>query len=389
MKNNRLERLCDAIETSVKESCKEPVTVAFSGGVDSSLVAFLARKYTDVELIAVGIPNSYDLDAAKSAAKMIDMKLRTIIVEPNEMVLEGLNMQKRLELSSIEIEFMLPFWIAAKNSTNPILMCGQGADELFGGYARFRKKDSQKDLAKEVNDLINRLPDREKKIADFFNRNLSCPYLSKNVVKTAEKFTIEERIGKIGKVPLREAASKLELPKEIANRKKKAAQYGSGSQKAIKNIIKHRVKFNIKFENKKIAESIATPEGTCLRSIKFGTNDKRAAVLKAHTMPINRVRNTKAQMSKKPVKAKPARAKACNIPRNSVTNIIECRLTRSATTPAIGVKITVGKRSAKATTPNQKPELVNSQVNQPMVSRWPQMPIRPNPPPQKYQAKLR
>ena len=55
MKNNRLERLCDAIETSVKESCKEPVTVAFSGGVDSSLVAFLAKQFTDVELIAVGI----------------------------------------------------------------------------------------------------------------------------------------------------------------------------------------------------------------------------------------------------------------------------------------------------------------------------------------------
>jgi len=162
-----------------------------------------------------------------------------------------------LELSPIEVEFMLPFWIAAKNSTNPILMCGQGADELFGGYARFRKKDAQKDLAKEVNDLIKRLPDREKKIADSFNRNLSCPYLSKDVIKAAERFTIEERIGKIGKVPLREAASKLKLPKDIANRKKKAAQYGSGSQKAIKDIIKHRIEFNIEFENKKIAESIA------------------------------------------------------------------------------------------------------------------------------------
>ena len=256
MKKNRLERLCEAIETSVEESCKEPVTVAFSGGIDSSLVAFLARKFIDVELIAVGTPNSYDLEAATSAAKMIDMKLRTIVVEPSEMVLEGLNMQKELELSPIEVEFMLPFWIAAKNSTNPILMCGQGADELFGGYARFRKKDAQKDLAKEVNDLIKRLPDREKKITDSFNRNLSCPYLSKDVIKAAERFTIEERIGKIGKVPLREAASKLKLPKDIANRKKKAAQYGSGSQKAIKDIIKHRIEFNIEFENKKIAESI-------------------------------------------------------------------------------------------------------------------------------------
>jgi asparagine synthase (glutamine-hydrolysing) len=257
MKKNRLERLCEAIETSVEESCKEPVTVAFSGGIDSSLVAFLANKFTDVELIAVGTPNSYDLEAAVSAAKMIDMKLRTIIIEPSEMVLEGFNMQKELKLSPIEIEFMLPFWIATKNSTNPILMCGQGADELFGGYARFRKKNAKNNLTKEVKDLINRLPDREKKITDLFNRNLSCPYLSKDVIKAAEKFTIKERIGKVGKVPLREAASKLKLPEDIVNRKKKAAQYGSGSQKAIKDIIKHKIEFGIEFDNKKIAESIA------------------------------------------------------------------------------------------------------------------------------------
>ncbi len=257
MKKNRLERLCEAIETSVEKSCKEPVTVAFSGGIDSSLVAFLANKFTDVELIAVGTPNSYDLEAAVSAAKMIDMKLRTIIIEPSEMVLEGFNMQKELKLSPIEVEFMLPFWIATKNSTNPILMCGQGADELFGGYARFRKTNAKNNLTKEVKDLINRLPEREKKITDLFNRNLSCPYLSKDVIKAAEKFTIKERIGKVGKVPLREAASKLKLPEDIVNRKKKAAQYGSGSQKAIKDIIKHKIEFGIEFDNKKIAESIA------------------------------------------------------------------------------------------------------------------------------------
>ena len=265
MKKNRLERLCEAIETSVEKSCKESVTVAFSGGIDSSLVAFLARKFTDVELIAVGTPNSYDLDAAISAAKLMDMKLRTIVVEPSKMVLEGINMQKELKLRPIEVEFMLPFWIAAKNSKNPILMCGQGADELFGGYARFRKENTKNNLTKEVNDLINRLPEREKKIAEFFNRNLSCPYLSKDVIEAAEKFTIKERIGKVGKVPLREAASKLELPEDIANRKKKAAQYGSGSQKAIKDIIKHKIEFKIEFENKKIAESIAKatePENT-------------------------------------------------------------------------------------------------------------------------------
>ena len=46
------------------------------------------------------------------------------------------------------------------------------------------------------------------------------------------------------------------MPEEIANRKKKAAQYGSGSQKAIKNIIKHKIEFLIDFESEDIARAI-------------------------------------------------------------------------------------------------------------------------------------
>ena len=54
------------------------ISVAFSGGLDSTLVAFISKKYTDVELIAVGIADSYDLKAAKSAADLIGMKLKLL-----------------------------------------------------------------------------------------------------------------------------------------------------------------------------------------------------------------------------------------------------------------------------------------------------------------------
>ena len=177
MASQRLIRLCEAIESSVRKSCKDKVSISFSGGIDSALVALLAQKYCDVELIAVGIPNAHDLEAAKSASKLIDMELKVIEVEPKDMIAEGMEMQKCLNLSSMEVEFMLPFWIAAKNSENSILMCGQGADELFGGYARFRTEDAEYDLEKEVSDLMNRLPDRENKIAKKFEVELACPYL--------------------------------------------------------------------------------------------------------------------------------------------------------------------------------------------------------------------
>ena len=257
MNDKRLKTLYKSLENTIKSECKEPITVAFSGGIDSTLVAFIAEKYSDVELIAVGIPDSHDLEAARTAAKLIGMKVRTIEVDENEMVSEGIEMQKEIELSGIEVEFMLPFWIAAKNATNNILMCGQGADELFGGYARFRKENAEKNLSKEVKDLLKKIPNREKAITDIFDLNLSCPYLAKEVIKEAEVFSIDERIGDVGKVILRKLAIAFGLPNEIANRKKKAAQYGSGSQKAIKNIIKHRIEFEIDFESGKIAKAIA------------------------------------------------------------------------------------------------------------------------------------
>ena len=220
------------------------------------MIAFLAQKYCDVELIAVGIPDAHDLKAARSASELIDMELKVIEVEPKDMIAEGMEMQKCLNLSSIEIEFMLPFWIAAKNSDNSILMCGQGADELFGGYARFRAEDAKYDLEKEVSDLVNRLPDRENKIAKEFGLELACPYLAESVIVAAEEYSPQERIGKIGKEPLRKAALEMGLPKEIAQRKKKAAQYGSGSQKAIKSLMKHRIELEVEFETSDIANSI-------------------------------------------------------------------------------------------------------------------------------------
>jgi asparagine synthase (glutamine-hydrolysing) len=245
MEDKRLKILCNAIDLTVKESCNTSVTVSFSGGIDSTLVAFLAKKYSDVELIAVGTPESHDLEAAKTAAKMIGIELTVIEIEQNEMVSEGFKMQKEINLKAIEVEFMLPFWIAAKNSKNPTLMCGQGADEVFGGYARFRKNNAVNNLSKEIEDLNKRLIDREERIAEIFDLKLSCPYLSEDVIGAATLFSEEERIGDVGKVPLRQAAKMLGLPKEIADRKKKAAQYGSGSQKAIRNIIKHKIDFEM------------------------------------------------------------------------------------------------------------------------------------------------
>jgi len=252
----KLTRISSAILDSVKGDCKDDVSISFSGGIDSSLVALLAKKYTNVELIAVGIKDSHDIEAAKSAAELIDLTLTVKEINEDELLSEASILQKRLNLTQFQVEFMLPFWIAAKSAKNPVLMCGQGADEVFGGYARFRESKNIPNLSKETKSLLEIIPKREKIIAEIFGVELSCPYLANEVIEASKLYSQEEHIGTQGKEKLREAAIQLGLHEKIANRKKKAAQYGSGSQRILKKKIKYEIRFEWKYENEKIAKSI-------------------------------------------------------------------------------------------------------------------------------------
>jgi len=111
-------------------------------------------------------------------------------------------------------------------------------------------------LDKETSNLLEIIPKRENEIAKIFGLELSCPYLSKEVIEASKDYSQEQHIGLNGKEKLRESAVKLGLPAEIANRKKKAAQYGSGIQKVLKKSIKCEINFEIHFESNKIATSI-------------------------------------------------------------------------------------------------------------------------------------
>ncbi|WP_287961283.1 asparagine synthase-related protein, partial [Acidiplasma sp.] len=80
-----------------------------------------------------------------------------------------------------------------------------------------------------LNRLFNVTLPREKKMAEYYDKELITPYLNPEILKLRSKITRNVNInGESNKLILREIAKNIGIPDSIFNRNKKAAQYGSG-----------------------------------------------------------------------------------------------------------------------------------------------------------------
>mgnify|MGYP001597905678 CR=1 FL=1 len=125
-----------------------------------------------------------------------------------------------------------------KNDGLSHAVTGLGSDTLFCGFEKHRKAFLNKELKKEclkgIKSIYENDVKRDLRIAKEFNLNLICPFLDKNLISYVMKIKPELKINKEEKkIILREPALSMGLRKDFAFRKKLAAQYGSGFDKAI------------------------------------------------------------------------------------------------------------------------------------------------------------
>ena len=237
--------LIKTLSLNTKKHLRPNCGILFSGGVDSSLVAVLSTRYLpDVKLITVGFEGSNDVEWAVTAAGLLGLKnnLHIKIIDLKEMesiiprIIEILRTTDPMTIS-----LGLPLYIAcaeAKKNNIDLLLAGQGADELFGGYQRYREISlSGMDVLQDaITADVERLPERDIKrdntIASVAGVELAAPYLDPEVIEFGLSIPPELKVREIngelvGKYILRKAAETL-IPGEIAWRNKKALQYGSG-----------------------------------------------------------------------------------------------------------------------------------------------------------------
>lgn len=233
-------KLAEELEASVKKSAAEKgeLPIAFSGGLDSSILAYLTAKYSKPILFCVGFKDSYDILNAQKSAGFLKMNLEMIF-------LDGLDLEKyrakTIEIiktdNRLQVELALPLFILSEfvgKKGHKCLMTGQGADTLFGGFDKYlRSQNVEEDIFKAVKNIFNSNLKRDLGIAKYFGLELFFPYLEENVVRFALKIPPELKIKSgIRKYILREAFRGV-LPDKIIDQNKKAFQYGSGIHKAM------------------------------------------------------------------------------------------------------------------------------------------------------------
>ncbi|MHA1237927.1 MAG: asparagine synthase family protein [Candidatus Odinarchaeia archaeon] len=235
----------------------QKIGVLFSGGLDSSIVAAMLKRFSEtskikVTLITVGVEGARDLRNAEYVANFLDLNFKPYILEKTDIEEKLLNVIDIIENSnyrnvSIGLPAFFSLKYASENGIN-ILTSGQGADELFGGYSwheqMFREKGVSgviEAVLTDVKRFSDRNAERDEKIAAWHSTNLFLPFMNADIVKVAVNIDPDLKItsvnqGIIKKVILRKLAKHIGLPEEVVAEKKVAMQYGSGVDKMLDKI---------------------------------------------------------------------------------------------------------------------------------------------------------
>ena len=230
-----------------------PYGVLLSGGLDSSVISAIAERYSENRIedevktkawwprlhsFAVGLKGAPDLEKARAVAQYIG----TVHHEINYTIQEGLDAIRDviyfIETYDVTtVRASTPMYLLArviKSMGIKMVLSGEGADEVFGGYLYFHKAPSSKDFHDETVRKISKLYMydclRANKSLSAWGVEGRVPFLDKEFLDVAMRTnpaakmcpgtTIEKKI-------VREACSDM-LPEEIAWRQKEQFSDGVG-----------------------------------------------------------------------------------------------------------------------------------------------------------------
>ncbi|MFV0471185.1 MAG: asparagine synthase B [Paludibacteraceae bacterium] len=257
VKNNvsNVDVLRKALEDAVERQLMSdvPYGVLLSGGLDSSIISAVAKKYAakriesgntedawwpQLHSFAIGLEGSPDLKAARKAADFIG----SVHHEINYTVQEGLDAIRdviyHIETYDVTtVRASTPMYLLAryiKSMGVKMVLSGEGADEIFGGYLYFHKAPNPEEFHKETVRKLGKLHQydclRANKSLASWGVEGRVPFLDKEFMDIAMRLNPKDKMagsGKIEKYILREAFQNY-LPEEIVWRQKEQFSDGVG-----------------------------------------------------------------------------------------------------------------------------------------------------------------
>ncbi|MCJ7828038.1 asparagine synthase C-terminal domain-containing protein [Patescibacteria group bacterium] len=254
--NSETQQFIDLFSKAIDNfSLKKPVAIIYSGGLDSSLVAFCAHQIgLKVTSFTVGFPDSPDFTFVNQIKDKLPFPAVLTSLSQTDLI-GGLPLAKKLlkkaglEDNLMQLSLTLATQlVAAQIGQNGFTqaLSGQGADEIFAGYYRalaLAPKKINPTCRLELQRLQKTDVKREKAIADHYKLEVLYPYLNQSIIDFGldldPKLKLKKtKKGVVRKHLLRQAAASLDLPKEIVNRPKQAFQYSSRVQRELIKILK-------------------------------------------------------------------------------------------------------------------------------------------------------
>ena len=251
--NERAKReIAEAITNSIKKRTVPRFGILFSGGVDSSLIAFVAKKLNcNFTCYTVGIEGSDDIQWAKKVADEYQLNFKYKILSLDELESAIKHVVKILNDADIVKSSVGSVLYAAGKlallDDNNVLFGGLGSEEIFAGYKRHEDamQNGFETLHKEcwngLKGMWQRDLTRDFAVAKHLGLDLRTPFLDRELIKIAMGVHPMLKMDKHDKkIILREAAEFIGLKKEFAWRKKQAAQYGSNFVNGIEKLAKRK-----------------------------------------------------------------------------------------------------------------------------------------------------